>query len=131
MLIPFPIVFFVSTLVTDLVARSNGDPFWSRVSVWLLGAGLVMAALAALAGLTDFLSSRSVRSLSHAWLHMIGNVVAVVLELVNFLLRYRTPEAVPSGLAVAISAVVVVLLLFNGWMGWELVYRDHVGVSDD
>jgi len=31
---------------------------------------------------------------------------------------------------VIISAVVVVLLVFNGWMGWELVYRHHVGVAD-
>jgi uncharacterized membrane protein len=31
---------------------------------------------------------------------------------------------------VTLSGAVVVLLLFNGWMGWELVYRHHVGVAD-
>jgi hypothetical protein len=25
---------------------------------------------------------------------------------------------------------VVLILLFTGWKGWEMVYRDHVGVSD-
>jgi hypothetical protein len=30
-----------------------------------------------------------------------------------------------------LSGVVVVLLLFNGWMGWEMVYRKHVGILDD
>lgn len=67
--------------------------------MWLLGAGLVMAVLAALAGFTDFLGERRVRAIRAAWLHMIGNVV-------------------------------VVLLLFTGWKGWELVYRHHVAVSD-
>jgi hypothetical protein len=23
------------------------------------------------------------------------------------------------------------ILLFTGWKGWEMVYRHHVGVSDD
>jgi uncharacterized membrane protein len=26
--------------------------------------------------------------------------------------------------------VVVVLLLFNGWMGWEMVYKHRVGIAD-
>jgi uncharacterized membrane protein len=26
--------------------------------------------------------------------------------------------------------VVVLLLLVNGWLGWELVYRHRVGISD-
>jgi uncharacterized membrane protein len=29
-----------------------------------------------------------------------------------------------------ISLATVLLLLFNGWKGWEMVYRHHVGVSD-
>jgi uncharacterized membrane protein len=39
------------------------------------------------AGLTDFLGDRRVRAIRAAWWHMIGNVIAVVLELVNFFLR--------------------------------------------
>ena len=34
----------------------------------------------------------------------------------------------PSG--IWLSLVVVLLLLFNGWQGWELVYRHRVGVAD-
>jgi hypothetical protein len=26
---------------------------------------------------------------------------------------------------------VVLILLFTGWKGWEMVYREHVGVSDE
>jgi hypothetical protein len=50
MLIPFPIAFFVGTFVSDIVFSANLHSFWSRMSFVLLSAGLVMAALAAIAG---------------------------------------------------------------------------------
>jgi uncharacterized membrane protein len=54
MLIPFPVAFLVATLVSDLIFWRTGNPGWATASLWLLGAALVMAALAAVAGLTDF-----------------------------------------------------------------------------
>jgi uncharacterized membrane protein len=129
MLIPFPIAFLVGTLVTDLAFQGTLDAFWSRASFWLLAAGIAMAALAAIAGFADFLSEPRIRALSASWYHMIGNVTAVVLSLINFWLRYRDGDsAYPTVLW--ISVVVVLLLLFNGWKGWELIYRHRVGVSD-
>jgi uncharacterized membrane protein len=131
MLIPFPVALFVATLVADIGYLSNQNEGWARAAMYLLGGGLVTAAAAAVAGLTDMFGDRRVTALRTAWLHMIGNVAAVLLEAVNWYLRYTqgAAEAVaPSG--VTLSAVVVVLLLFNGWMGWELVYKHRVGVSD-
>src|SRR5215207_11356103 len=81
MLIPFPVAFLVATFVCDLIFWRTGNAAWSTASLWLLGAALVMAALAALAGLTDFLGDARIRSLSAAWHHMVGNVVAVLLSL--------------------------------------------------
>jgi uncharacterized membrane protein len=69
--------------------------------------------------------------LKDAWLHMIGNVIAVLLELVNLYLRYQGGNDAVSPAGVTLSAVVVALLLFNGWKGWELVYRHRVGIADD
>jgi uncharacterized membrane protein len=131
MLVPFPIAFLVGTLAADLAYRSTLDPFWARGAFWLLAAALVMGALAALAGLTDFLGDRLIREKSAAWYHLVGNVTAVVLSLINFWLRYQDGDtgAYPTGLW--LSLIVVLLLLFNGWKGWELVYRGHVGVSDE
>ena len=63
MLIPFPIAFFVATLAADIAFSQSGDPFWITAGRWLLGAGLVTAALAAIAGLTDFLGDRRIRRL--------------------------------------------------------------------
>jgi len=59
MLVPFPIAFFVSAFVADLIVWQTGSQAWATASVWLLGAGLVMAALAATMGLIDVLGGLS------------------------------------------------------------------------
>jgi uncharacterized membrane protein len=90
-----------------------------------------MAALAAVAGLTDFVGDRRIRDLGAAWHHMIGNVIAVLLSLWNWYRRYEGGEAAVLPLGLTISAVVVLILLYTGWRGWEMVYRHRVGVSDE
>jgi len=131
MLVGFPIAFFVATLVCDLVYWRLGLPGWALATQWLLGAGLVMAALAAVAGLTDVLGDRRIREIGDVWLHAGGNVVVVLLELYNFYSRYTHGAAaiVPTGLV--ISLVVVAILLFTGWKGWGMVYRHRVGIRDE
>ena len=83
MLITFPIGFLIGVFVSDIVYLYRGDLFWARVSFWLLAAGIAMALVAALAGLTDFFGDRLIRAVSIAWWHMIGNVTAVVLSLIS------------------------------------------------
>jgi uncharacterized membrane protein len=130
MLIPFPIVGFIGTLLTDIALASTGDEFWYRMGLWLLGGGLVFAALAAVAGLTDAMGDDRIRGMSDTWLHAGTNVAAVVLELINFYIRYSGGPASARGAGLWISVVVVVGLLFSGWKGGELVYKHRVGVSD-
>src|ERR1700712_3734725 len=102
MLIPFPIVCFIGVLVTDIVFLNNHDHGWATASRYLLAAGLVMAVLAAVAGLTDFVGDKRVRS-SDAVKHMIANVAAVVLELVNLASRLRSDAQIPH-LGIILSA---------------------------
>jgi uncharacterized membrane protein len=113
MLIPFPIAFFVSTFVCDLAYWQTLNGAWATAAIWLLGAGLVMAALAALAGLTDVLGEPRIRALNDVWWHAGGNVIVVLIEVYNFF-----------------ALVVVCILLFTGWKGWEMVYRYRVGVAN-
>jgi uncharacterized membrane protein len=129
MLIPFPIVCFIGTFVTDIVYTRNHDPGWAAASHWLLIVGLVMAALAAVAGLTDFLGDDRIRRLGDAVKHMLANVTAVVLELVNLVLRLRDPAFIDST-GVYISGIVVLILLYSGWKGGDLVFRHGIGVRD-
>src|SRR5438874_4804904 len=123
MLIPFPIAFFVATFVCDLVVWGTRNPSWFDATLWLLGAGLIMAALAAVMGLIDVVGDAQIRALSTAWWHAGGNVLAVVIELINWYLRYveGSRAVLPTG--IILSLIVVLILLFTGWKGWELVYR--------
>jgi uncharacterized membrane protein len=61
---------------------------------------------------------------------MLANVTAVVLEVVNLVLRLKNPDSIGST-GVYISLVVVLILLYSGWMGGKLVYHHGIGVRDD
>ena len=128
MLVQFPIVCFILTFVLDILyTRGNTDVAqWSN---WLLIVGLVMGALAAVAGLTDFLGDKRIQG-GDAVKHMLANVTAVVLEVVNLVLRLKNPDFIGST-GVYISLVVVLILLYSGWMGGKLVYHHGIGVRDD
>ena len=90
-----------------------------------------MAALAAVAGLTDLLGEPRIRALNEAWWHAGGNVVVVLIELYNWYARYVEGTAAVVPMGVVLSLVVVCILLFTGWKGWEMVYRYRVGVADE
>ncbi|MDA9477519.1 membrane protein [Bradyrhizobium sp. CCBAU 65884] len=131
MLIPFPVACLVGAPIADLAFIGTGDNFWARAAMWLIGAGIVMALVAAVAGFTDFFGEPRIRRLNDAWYHMVGNLAAVVLALVNFYLRYaQGAEAAIKPWGVVLSLIVVGILLFTGWKGWEMVYRHHVAVLD-
>ena len=129
MLIPFPIVCFIGTLVTDIGYSRNHDAGWATASHWLLAVGLIMAALAAVAGLTDYLGDERIRRLGDALKHMLANVTAVVIELVNLILRWHNDAAIGK-IGVYLSVLVVLILLYSGWKGGDLVFRHGMGVQD-
>jgi uncharacterized membrane protein len=127
-LVAFPIVCFVGTLLTDLIYWRTADMMWADFSAWLLSVGVTMGWLAALAGLIDFLGDRLIREQAPAWPHAIGGAVALVLATLNMLVHTRDAwtSVVPWGLV--LSAAVVLILLFTGWWGWSMVYRHGAGV---
>lgn len=127
MLVPFPIAFLVGALLTDIGYIQWGG-MWAYASSWLIAAGVASALLAATFGLIDFLGDRRVRQLRPAKLHLIGNVAAVLLSILNLLVHNRDGALAVLPWGITLSATVVVLLLFNGWMGGEMVYRHGVSV---
>lgn len=127
MLVQFPIVCFILTFIFDIF-YTRGQTAVAPWGNWVLGIGLVMAALAAVAGLTDFLGDKRIQG-SDAVKHMLANVTAVVLEVVNFVLRLKNPDSIAST-GVYISGLVVLILIYSGWKGGALVYRHGIGVSD-
>ena len=129
MIIPFPITCFVGAFVTDIFFVSNHAQGWATASNWLLGFGLAFAALAAATGLTDYMGDDRIRRLGVALRHMLANVTAVVLEIVNLVIRLSDQTKIDS-VGIFLSGATVLVLLYSGWLGGELVYRHRVGVQD-
>lgn len=52
-----------------------------------------------------------------------------MLKVVNLILRLKSTDSIGS-MGVYISVVVVLILLYSGWKGGDLVYRHGMGVND-
>jgi uncharacterized membrane protein len=128
MLVPIPIACFVATLFTDIVYWQTAAMQWANMSAWLLTIGLIVSVFAASAGLIDFFGDPRIRELRPAWIHALGNAVALILSIFNAFIHSRDAytSVVPTGLI--LSALVVLILLVTGWNGWSMVYRHRVGV---
>jgi uncharacterized membrane protein len=114
MLIPFPITCLVGAFVTDLIFLSTGDRGFATASHWLIGFGIGTALLAAVFGIIDYMGDDRIRRLGTAIQHMMANVSAADV----------------GSLGVYLSGAVVLILLYSGWLGGELVYRHRVAVQE-
>ncbi len=128
-LVPFPFVCFVGALATDIAYWRTASVQWETFSVWLLAAGLIMAAAAFVLLLIDLLRPRANGRFRPAWLRILCCVVAVVLAVINAFVHSRDgyTAVVPTGLA--LSAVVVLILIFTVWPRWLMVQRYRVGAA--
>ncbi len=116
-LVPFPIACFVGTFLTDLAYIATDSVIWETFSVWLLTIGLVVAALAVLAGIVDLVRSRRVRGLGRPWMRVVGEFVAFGLALLNVFVHSRDGyiAVVPQGIILsALTVFVLIVTLFVG-----------------
>lgn len=131
MLVPVPITCFVGTLITDIAYWQTANMQWANMSAWLLAAGLVIGVFVVIAGAVDFLSSRAIRDLRAAWIHVVGNIAVVIIEIFNIFIHSRDAytSVVPTGLI--LSLIAVLILAVTGWNGWTMVYRHGVAVRPE
>lgn len=127
MLAPFAIIAFAVTLAVDLLFLVDNSQFWFVISRWLLGEGLVMAALAAVAGFLDLVRSHRLRVMRTAWMYALVNITVIIIELLNFILRASANAL--SAIEISLSVISFVLLLVSGWVGWELLCMRRKKVS--
>jgi uncharacterized membrane protein len=128
-LIVFPLGLFAMAVIFDIVQLVTGNTNLSVAAYYMIGAGIIGGLLAAVFGLIDWTgipSQSRARSIG-VW-HGLGNVVVVLLFAISWWLRKPNPTA-PTGGALTASYLGVLLGLFTGWLGGELVFRHGVGVE--
>jgi uncharacterized membrane protein len=128
MLVPIPLACFIGTFLTDLVYVNTYDMQWANISAWFLSIGLIVAFFAVIAGLIDFFGERRIRNLRAAWIHAIGNAVALILAIFNLFIHTRDAYTSVYPAGITLSGIVVLILLVTGWNGWSMVYRHGVAV---
>lgn len=121
-LISFPVVCFTLTLLTDIFYWQTGTLMWQNFSAWLLLAGLVVGAFAALAGLVMLIGSSTIRATPAIWPYTLGNLIVLFTAIINSFVHAGDgwTAVVPWGLA--LSAVTVILMLITGWMGAKNIH---------
>jgi uncharacterized membrane protein len=122
-LVSFPIAFFSGALMTDIAYALTADMIWADFSAWLLVAGMVFGALAAIVGIIDLLANRHMRTHRRVWPVAIGSLLVLVLGLFDNLFHSRDAwtSVVPAGLI--LSAATVVVTLITAWFGSASAHR--------
>lgn len=122
----YPLAFFTGAFATDLIYVESANMMWANFSVWLITAGLLMAVLAAIAGIADALMSRNrARRGRRPWPHTLATGLMMALALVNAFVHSRDAwtSVVPTG--IVLSALVAVLALVSSWLGYSLEARQE------
>jgi uncharacterized membrane protein len=131
MMVSFPVAFVLGGLASDLAYWWTGDPFWARVSLWIIGAAFVMGSLAGVAGTLDFMIAHKIRRHVSSWSHFIAAVMLISLAAANWWQRVPEPEQAVLPWGLFMSAVSAASLALVGWFGGKLVFHHHIGHGDD
>ena len=131
MLVAFPIAYLLGALASDAAFWWTGDPFWARASLWIIGSGLLIGTLAALAGMLDFLLVRKIRRHVTSWSHFLAGVMLLALTAANWWLRVPDPESGLLPWGMFLSGVSALSLSAAGWLGGKLVFEHNVGIGEE
>jgi len=128
-LIPFPIAFGTAAVFTDVAYWITDSRAWAAASAWLLWTTLVSGVLAGAVGAVDYFGIEHVRAHRTATQHGAGNVIALLLVLVNASIRLPDLEEVVVPWGVALSLITAAILGLTGYLGGELSYKHLIGAN--
>jgi uncharacterized membrane protein len=130
MLIVFPLGLLATAVVFDFIALARGMSALYIASYWMIGAGVLTGALAAVFGVVDWLAiPPATRAKAVGLWHGLGNGLVIMLFALSWILRRPTPDN-PSGPALTLGVLGFLIALVTAWLGGELVDRLAVGVDD-
>ena len=123
-LIVFPLGLLATSFFFDLAWMTWGREELSIVANWLIFSGVIGGAIASIFGLIDWLAiPRRTRAWRIGAWHGGGNLLVALLFAFSWTLRRDVVGHHPSGLAIALSACGVTLIVLTGWLGSELADR--------
>jgi uncharacterized membrane protein len=107
----------IAAFATDVMYYKTSLWQWANFSAWLIAAGLVLALVAAIFLVIDFLTGRAGRISLIPFLLV---AAAALLSLLNVFVHSRDAwtSVVPQG--ILISLVVTILLLVAAVLGWRV-----------
>ena len=107
----------IAGFATDVMYWDTSNWQWANSSAWLITAGLVLALVASIFLIVDFLSRRAGRL---RWLPFLLVTAAALLSLLNVFVHSRDgwTSVVPEG--ISLSAIVTILLLMAAATGWRV-----------
>ena len=132
LLFPIPVILFIAALVTDIAYAKTANIMWLNFAEWLIAAGLLFGAIAALVLIVEFIASRAIRSGGVGWAHLVLFFAALIVELFNMFFHTRDgyTAVVPAGMALSIVGVLLALAavatLFTIPVAWVVHRRVEV-----
>jgi uncharacterized membrane protein len=130
-LIVFPLGLLATSVIFDVLCAATHNPQFPIAAYWMIAAGVVGGIVAAVPGLVDWLAiPKNTRAKRIGLWHAVGNDLVLILFAVSWWLRRDTPNHEPETIAFALSVVGVLIALFTGWLGGELIERHGMSVHD-
>jgi len=123
LVVHFPIALWLASTFFDVLDRRHADPMFRRMAYWLVGLGLIGAAVSIALGWTDLFAQEAqgvgtaliVKHGYHSW----AAYVATATYLANFIWRWRTDNTAADRI-LPLSLLGAVLIALTGWLGGDL-----------
>jgi uncharacterized membrane protein len=132
MLVVFPLGLLGTAVVFDILYFITDHSNFAISAGYMIGAGIIGAVVAALFGLIDWLGiPAGTRARQAGLLHGGGNVVVLVLFVISWVLRYRADTWDTTAGQFVLGLIGLLIAVFTGWLGGELVQRHGVSVHEN
>lgn len=117
----FPVALWLTSLLFDIMARRTDDVVYRRAAYWLVGLGLLTAAVSIALGWVDLLAYERAAGVDpkfvrRHWFHSVPGYAATLVYLVNFIWRRRTGNRMSGGL-LAVSVLGGIVIAAAGYLG--------------
>jgi len=130
MLVFFPLGLWITSFAFDVIATlTQNDVLWAAGFYLIIG-GCAGAALAAVPGVIDLFSvvPRNSSGRRRGYIH--GGLNSLILLLFIFIAwRRGNPAMQPDTASLLLSLLGVAAVIYTGWLGATLVYRNQIGVD--